>query len=77
MKGSKNTHLERVTPRDLVEKTLKELERERESISLMWERERERERKKRGWVGDEWWGLWMNENELAQEEKQMSWGEEG
>ena len=44
MKGSKNTHLERVTPRDLVEKTLKELEREREKVLVLCERERERER---------------------------------
>jgi len=39
-KSSKSSHLERVTPRDLVEKTLRAVERE--------ERERERE----GWVGD-------------------------
>ena len=46
MKGSKNTHLERVTPRDLVEKTLKELEREREKVLVLCERERERERER-------------------------------
>ena len=43
-KSSKSSHLERVTPRDLVEKTLRAVERE--------EREREREREREGWVGD-------------------------
>ena len=32
-KGSQGTHLQRVTPRDLVEKTLKVLERESEEES--------------------------------------------
>ena len=41
-KSSKSSHLERVTPRDLVEKTLRAVERE--------EREREREREKVGLV---------------------------
>ena len=39
-KSSKSSHLERVTPRDMVEKTLRAVERE----ERVRERERERER---------------------------------